>query len=858
MTFGFLLFFGVFLSIQIVDKDLQPVTIYSQNLELLPTTTDSPYQIINDIFTTKANNYEDDGYFPQIYGSSIQATYYALFILNSIGKIDVVNDSKISNYIMSYYNSSSGIFMDEYALRYLGTDFDYVYYPHSTLLEVNCYALLSLSLIGSINLIDIGKLIDFLWSCYNPITSGFIGQPYNSDLEEGFKISTMDNTYFAIKTLNMLNLGSWTGYTTQKDELIIYVNALQNTNPSVWQYGGFYNDNDNLFDSLGMLFEPNLLSSYYCLKSLEVFEMVSSIDENSFNQFLDSLYDPVDHYFQMSQAVSTNFTNLVATAIGLELSEIINNTNINKGMVLSFLYNNRNAVGLWDSSTSFQNYELMDTFQILRGLKNNQAVSMLSSDDTQQIITSLFSLFSNSEQFFLIPKEFNTMDLTYTMISSYALFDKISELNLPQLYSTISDSYFYDDYLLFDGFTSYINDNSDKSYIGFRSFPLEFYSIGDKSYINNIGYYLSHRATYQALASLKSMYKLDDFGTTHDLDRLLNNVVDTQFLNALYPEQNGAFLPCREYEPIRADMLSKDIFLEYSFYAIKTMELLTEYLNIGDITFIDFDITQLFNYLISHKVETSDFLYFLPRYIDEIDTVLQNTYYVIYILKTLDLYTLDSEKIEQFIELHFDYSNIKNIYYCYKIIDLLDLDFELNDNTLQGLINDLFDPASHEFYRTTAHKTINQDILLWISDIAKTDPLAIISQYKGDITLGSYLSISASLSNLVLSGLDYNLTFKFESYQLGDHVFNEDGGNQFSLEIYIPQLSTNYPTITGNVIAYHNTLKLAEKTISITTSYNQKYYKDEVNAAVILSTLFLGVPGGFILISGKKSKRFHN
>lgn len=66
------------------------------------------------------------------------------------------------------------------------------------------------------------------------------------------------------------------------------------------------------------------------------------------------------------------------------------------------------------------------------------------------------------------------------------------------------------------------------------------------------------------------------------------------------------------------------------------MELLTEYLNIGDITFINFDISELYNYLMRRTVETSEILYFQPTYTDDIDILLQNTYYLIYILKTLD------------------------------------------------------------------------------------------------------------------------------------------------------------------------------------------------------------------------------
>ncbi len=478
---------------------------------------------------------------------------------------------------------------------------------------------------------------------------------------------------------------------------------------------------------------------------------------------------------------------------------------------------------------------------------------MLNSDDTQQIIDSLFTLFSNSEAFYLIPSEYNTMDLTYAMIKSFDLFDRVSELDLQALYSRITYSYFYDDYFQYDGFISYICE--DNSYNGFRSYPIEFYSAGDKDYVNSLGYLMSHKATFQALDSLKSMYKLDDFDLTHNLSRMLTNIVDTQFLNASYPDQNGAFLPIMEFEPLRVELLSKNIFFEYSFYAIKTMELLTEYLNIGDITFIDFDINELYNYIQRHTVETSEILYFQPSYTDDIDTILQNTYYMIYILKTLDLYSFNSQKIKGFIEQNLDYNSIKNIYFSYKIIDLLNLDVELNSIDLQELINNIFITSSYEFYMTKVHTTINQEIFLWICDMAQSDPLEIAVQYDRDIILGTVLSITASLFNLILSNFDYNLSFQFESAQLGDYKMVKESDNQFSLELSISQRSTNYPTIKGKLVAYDNTQKLAEKSFSINTLYNQKYYKDEVNTAVVLSALFLGVPGGFILISGKKSKR---
>jgi len=183
VAISFILFFGVVLSLNTLNKNFQPDVTYKQQIELLQTSAGSNFQAINDIFNNKAGSYDSDGFFPQLYETSLQATYYGLSILDSISKLEVSNKSKITNYIMSHYNSTSGLFMDEYSSRYLGTDFSYTYYPLSTLLEVNSYALLSLSLLGGLNLIDTSKSINFLWSCYNPVSSGFIGQSYDPNLK---------------------------------------------------------------------------------------------------------------------------------------------------------------------------------------------------------------------------------------------------------------------------------------------------------------------------------------------------------------------------------------------------------------------------------------------------------------------------------------------------------------------------------------------------------------------------------------------------------------------------------------------------------------------------------------------------
>ena len=156
-------------------------------LDRLDPPSPANFDSINSIFDEKLDAYNDSDFFPQIYESSLQATYYGLSILDAIGKLNSADKPQFIQYIMEHYNSSSNLFMDKYAYRYLDTDFSHSYYPLSTVLEVNCYAILSLSLLDSLYLLNTSKTIDFLWSCYNPSSSGFISQPYDPSLDETFK-----------------------------------------------------------------------------------------------------------------------------------------------------------------------------------------------------------------------------------------------------------------------------------------------------------------------------------------------------------------------------------------------------------------------------------------------------------------------------------------------------------------------------------------------------------------------------------------------------------------------------------------------------------------------------------------------
>ncbi|MFX1426695.1 MAG: hypothetical protein ACFFBE_09605 [Promethearchaeota archaeon] len=806
------------------------------------------YNNMNSIFEDKINDYNSYGFFPQIYEHSLQATYYGLYILDAIGKLEVVNTTQIIEYIMSTYNKETNLFIDPYAHRYLDTDFSHSrIYPLTSLLEVNCYAILSLDLLNALHLIDVQASINFIKNCYNDFTSGFIGQPFSSDLEYYAKISTMDNTYFALKTLDLL-MGSWAGFSQQRDEIVQYINSLQVTDNASWEFGGFANDNESYFFSLRLYADINIFSSYYCFKTLELFGMEASVNYNNFNEFLEELYN-VDQncYYYMKD---NNQYDIVATALGMNLASITDFSPYNDSATGDFIFNNRNSLGIWDSSSTKGYHELIDTFQIMRVLKDLSLISRLTLTDTNQIADCIMTYFSANQGFSIIPMDYTTLHLLHTIISSFELYDKLSNLDFQEIYSKISETYYLKP-PLYNGFWGVTNPETiGGSMLWFRSFPIEFHTMGKRINLQEIDSTISHKHTFYALESLKIMFKLDDFSLTHNLNNLMEDIIATQFLNSSYPEHYGGF-----YTSLLDELFHNNIYFEYSYYAIRALELLAEQLNIGDLTFLNFDINALQSYIANNVIETSEVLYLNPSYTNNIETILEYTYYMLYILQAIDKFDVNTQKLKTLIGLNLNYTNIKNVYYSYKIAEILDLDFEFEIRTVQELVGNIFSHKINEYYLTSQKAVLDQEIFLWICEMASLHNHKIITQYQEQVMLGNYITINASLSNIILSYFDYNLSFAFESVQLGYFEFEKRGSNGFSLNLHIPQSPNNYPSVSGKIYAFDNQEKLAELSLLITTYYPQKAYQDEINNAIVLSVLFIAIPGGVIFYSEKKLKK---
>ncbi len=717
---------------------------------------------LEDLFDQKINCFNTYGYFPEIYENSIQATYYALFILEKIGRLSEIDQGKTLDYIISNFDSNSNLFMDKNAYRYLDTDFSFTFIPFSTVLEVNCYAILSLDILGRLDLVNIPNVISFIWSCYNTIDHGFIGQTYRTDLTSSFKISTVDNTYYAIATLNLLN--GWSGHSVDKGNIIQYLNNLQSQSLDERYFGGFYNDFDYNFKSFEYLLDfPNLISSYYSVKALESLGFEYSIRPNDLYDFMEGLYVNNSNldYFQVyyPQQIS-NCCNIVASAFGLEISDIYSYS-FDRNDMINFILNGRNSDDLWKASTNYIYAELIDTYQVIHALNEAGEISRLGFTEKNNIVSGL-QKFYHINGFSLISEDYTSLELINTIISTGKILDRIPELNLQELYTRIENIYLSSG--LASGFFG--NIMIDSNNINFRSYPFEYYSIGTHHYLEEVNFLKSHKTTFFALDSLKKIYKLDDFDILYDLNALKNDIINSQFLDPSY-DNYGGFLSHLGYSVVPIDIQNKTVYIEYSYFAIKTLEIICNFLSLGPITNQNFNKTALSNYLKSNMIETPSLLSFQQYYLKNIDDILEDTYHSIYILKAINQYNLDNQKIKNLITQSINYSSIKNLYYCFKINDLLSLNINFNFDLASNIINFLYSDVLKEYYLTSEKKSISQEIFLWICEMYEKDfgLNSIVNFMENAATL--MVEVNISLKTLLGPEFLDNPTVYMEIYRNG-------------------------------------------------------------------------------------------
>ncbi len=805
--------------------------------EVKDSSSNNNYELLQAIMDQKCADYQYLGYYPQIFESSLQATYYGLYILESLDRLDYINATILENFIMSKYLENKHYFIDSYAYRYLDCDY-YSLWPWHSLLEVNCYAILSLQILEKLELIDKQQFVNFIWSCYNPMTSGFIGKPFNPDLPSYFQLSTLDNTYFAIKTLNTL-MDDWSAYTSVISELTIFMNSLQ----SYGINGGFLNDDNFTIGSL-CICEPNIISTYYAVKSLETIGMLETIRTPDLHENLANLYHD-DKYFDISwYPIVNNESNLVASAIGLDISNLSNFEAVNYQNIIKFLRDNRNIHGGWDSSTNFDYHELIDTFQIIRSLRESGYICNLSSNEKNEIAVSL-DIFEFNGLFSLMPEDYCSLTLLNTIASSFHYFGRISNLRLQEIYDQFLKILIYHPGINIYEFGACWGINP--LYCSFRSIPIEFVGSTFHEHFNGTESMRSHKWNFLALDALLKCYKLDDLQYDLDLELIVNETLESQFLDPTY-ENYGAFIQAPSYMGFSRKYQIRNSFFEYTFYAIKTLELLSSFLSLGNLTDLDFDKIALSNYIFRNVIETDSYLYFNPGFTEDKNIILKYTYYMAYVLNALGEKVNNIQKVQNFVMESLDYSNIENIYYCYKLSEVLDLEIQFDYENIQKLISLLYDPEIHEFYLDSTRTTVSQEAFGWICEIAKNSKMIFYPQFDSPLYLGTTCRLELTFENMVLDQLGASGRVWFASEQFGTIPLSYQPGDVYQTNFFIPFEPEFFPIIEGEIQVYELGYFIDQVPIILQTEINHDISNktivtnEDIQFQVNISRFISGIP----------------
>ncbi|TFF94212.1 MAG: hypothetical protein EU544_04780 [Promethearchaeota archaeon] len=784
-----------------LDEEKTPELSEGTNLDFL-----------SQVLDAKKAEYDSLGYYEQYFENSLKATYYALSVLDGLGKLSEVDQGAILDYIMRHYNSTRGTFTDSYSLRYLDMNPSKTYFYLSSVLEINCYAVLSLDILNSLGQIDSQKMLDFIWECHQPSTSGFIGRPYSADLASGFKVATIDNTYFAIKVIDLLD--DWELYTPEKTAITNYIGSLQ-ADPN--SDGGFLCDLDyNLFTLYST--EPNLLSSYFAVKSLELWNALDTMSMTNFHTFLASLYDSNSYSFDFD-VYDDGDTNIIGSALGLELSDITGYLGINYNEILNFLMNNLNAEGYWHRSTILQYYELIDTFQVLRSISDLGEASLLTAEQQDAIKDYVMRCYSWGG-FSLLSADYMQQELIWSMVNSFCLFDREEDLPRSELYPILRDSFLKQEFGSWDQLSFFKNTHMQPVTYLFRSEPIEYYNQGSHAHIEELGCLNDQFSSYLALDSLKRIYKLDDFHSeVANLNKFVTEVVKAQFLEEGYSNRGG-FLPSSVYQLFGTDNQRNEIvYLKHSYGAIKILEIVSEFLNLGEIKDLGIDVSALCAYINSLLNNG----HIEAPYVQTLSTAFENTFYAVEIASLLDqLSAINLNAIENFIIQNLDYGNIKQIYYAWKISQIAGLNINFDVYSVHDLIEEVYVSELQEF---RAHDSLNKTdplILGWICEMAQTDKIRIESTYANAVPLGANWDLDVSLCNIILEDFLGSTVVKFESDQLGQTTFSKEG-LLYSTSLYVSPEASNYPTIEGYIRIYDGLTVTSEEYVSSQTSYQLDY-----------------------------------
>lgn len=392
---------------------------------------------------------------------------------------------------------------------------------------------------------------------------------------------------------------------------------------------------------------------------------------------------------------------------------------------------------------------------------------------------------------------------------------RIGDLDISGLYEIIKQACIFNP--LRGHILIYASTGLDQNVIEFRSYPIEYYKYGNLNDTDGLNFLRSHKTTYLALDSLKRIFKLNDLAYLYDLHEVLNDVLDSQF-QSIVSKFHGAFLPFPTSKPQQYQ--TGYITFENSFYAIELLKLLADHLNLGDINSLSYNKTALYQYIKSNVYESNTVIHFNPQFCRDIESLTENTYYMVYLLKELGLFDLNCQKIKNFIYQNIDTPSLKNLYFNFKISEILDLQVEFNCSYTNALVQGLYSQEFNEYYSDINFCRIEQTNFLRVVDMALNDDLQANCVYNHEIVLGSVNSITASFRNIILTNFGNHISVVFESPQLGVLNLEKQTDTRYQVNFFVSESPLNYPKVDGILHVYDYIREIGQFPISFLTSYN--------------------------------------
>jgi hypothetical protein len=365
---------------------------------------------------------------------------------------------------------------------------------------------------------------------------------------------------------------------------------------------------------------------------------------------------------------------------------------------------------------------------------------------------------------------------------------------------------------------------------------------------------------------------LSTFDSQVDLNSVVANIIGTQFLEPSY-DNYGGFVPNpRLYDLMNDDQRNDHVLLEYTYYAFRALEILSEQLGISmEDTGINED--ALVNFV--DKTVGDSAIHYDAWYTNEVSSLLRNTYYMVYILDATAPGRLDVPKIRNYVTQNLNYSDIKNTYYSYKISEILDLAIAFDTQLTNQLARDIYDSQLYSYYMTSNRETLSDEVFLWVCDMAHNDPINITAIYPQSVELGTTFNISVYLNNIMLDYFGPDVSVKFDSSF--EHItLSRDSDMGYKGEIYISDVAEHYPVVTAEISvsggSIQGVLTLPVTIQTISSKYGSKENSEEatgsqntsesgqliepsVHTALPVMITLIALPSVVILISGKSKRK---